>query len=178
MDPLNLTAAMRTAYDRIRSEGAVKDGDGVSLYTVTALLDRGLILLDMTGRKSKDRPTWVARPLGSGPLPKNAKRTNATAVSVSACLRRYRDENGESLRKFPYRDKSGNPDLRGYAVQESGQTNRVYVCYTTARGYIDPQDLTERSRMLKIYAEILRGNGYDVVVKAGIAYVSRPAQSS
>lgn len=175
MDPLNLSPRMRIAYDRINSEGSVKDSDGISLLTVSGLKDRGFIELDYTGRNKFKQLAWIARPLGSGPLPKRPKKSTATAVVVSRALGYFRGVDGVRFDKYraavPLYD---NPECSGYRASESGVTNRVFVSYVSAAN--EPEDVAKKNRisLTREYMAYLIKIGYDVVNNGGTLYVSRP----
>jgi hypothetical protein len=175
VDPLNLTPKMRVAYDMIHSDGSVEDGNGVSLATVCALRDRGFIQLDFTGRNKFKQLSWIARPLGSGPLPKRPKKSLATAVVVSRALGSFRGTDDTRFDKYrPAVPLYGNVERSGYRASESGVTNRVFVSYVPAAD--EPEETTWKvgKVLLKDYTTYLTSLGYDVINNGGTLYVSRP----
>lgn len=179
MDPLNLTPAMRKAYDFIRKNGhGTAKHQGVTETTVRALAARGLIeLYDMpTGHKNSK--AWVAIPLG-GKRPRKVDLPHvisAKAPTVSMILGAAEDEQGNPLVKsVMVKTKDGERRTGGFCVTASGEENKIIVSYVTPEDMDLLTVLDVRPAMLTLYAKILRNSGYEVQenVEFGVLYVSK-----
>lgn len=177
MDPLNLTAPMRKAFDFIRTNGSAVQGE-VTYPTARALRERGLIELYEVSSGSASSGAWVALPLGS-PRPKRVKVPAppvATAQSVSRTLGSYKAKDGSKLtRTETVRNHAGVWTRGGYQVMRGSAENIILVSYVSG----DEESLTEvldkRPAMLKMYAEILRKAKYKVTedIEFGVLRVSK-----
>lgn len=179
MDPLNLTSAMRAAYDFIRKNGhATAKHKGVTENSVRALKARGLIELYEVPLGYRDRKTWVAIPLGA----KKPRKLELPSVilarpySVSAALGRYKDADGKNLqRSETIATASGEKITGGFCVGSSGTEGIVIVSFVTPDDMDPANALDVRPAMLKLYAKVLREARYEVKedLRAGVLYAQR-----
>jgi hypothetical protein len=166
-DPLNLTRAMRTAYDFIQANGyATGAHPAVSEPTAQALRNRGLVEMYHVPTGHKNTTAWVVIPLGK-PKPKKVELphiTVAAPATVSKVLGLGKDASDKPLvRARSVRELSSNSSqCGGYAVATSSTRGEVIVSYVTPDDMNLATVLRVRPEMLKRYAEVLRAAQYEV----------------